>query len=94
MADLDPKALIDMPGAGAAQKAVRDAGAWDEGLAPGAVHYEVMVFATVTFRQIVRVKASSEAIAMDIAGAEAVRQGAWDWSRPDTDDIDHTEIYQ
>ena len=58
--DLDPKELIDIPGAGRAEVACRAAGAWDEGRAPNAVAWEVEVWATVTVSQRVKVRAMSE----------------------------------
>lgn len=81
-----------MPGAGKAEAAVRAAGAWDEARAPGAVTRQVIVYATITAHQIVRVKAASEEAARDLAKAKAVKDGAWDYSRPEIPDIDEAEV--
>lgn len=80
--DLDPKELIDIPGAGRAEAACRAAGAWDEGRAPDAVAWEVEVWATVTVSQRVKVRAMSEGEAMRLAICQAnADQAEWVWEK-------------
>ena len=82
MSDLNPHDLINLPGAGRAEEAVRKAGAWDEGIAPDAVDWRVTVYATVTVTQEVSVRAATEAIAKRLGtiAAESA-QGNWEWDR-------------
>ena len=79
---LDPKELIDIPGAGRAEVACRAMGAWDESRAPGAGVWRVEVWATVTVTQTVTVSAETEEEAERLAVCQArADQGEWVWER-------------
>lgn len=80
MSMVDVKDLIDIPGAGRAEVALRAIGAWDDERAPGAVEWDVTVFATMEAVQTMTVRALTEAEAKKLVAAKAMDRDRWDIS--------------
>ncbi len=79
MSDVNIKDLINIPGAGRAEVALRAVGAWDDGRAPDAVEWQVTVYATVAARQTIVVRAVSSADAEKLARVRALDNPIWDF---------------
>lgn len=78
MITVDPKDLIDIPGAGRAEVACRAAGAWDEERAEDAAEWSVDVYAAAPVVWSGMVRAVSEEDARRIAIAKAHAEGRWE----------------
>lgn len=78
MSIVDVKDLIDIPGAGRAEVALRAIGAWDDERAPGAVKWIVTVYASVPAAQQVTVRAATREEAEKLGQARAVERGNWE----------------
>ncbi len=85
MTDLNPKDLIEIPGAGRAEVACRATGAWDEGRAPDALTWEVEVWAVTTVTQMVKVRARTQEEAGRLAKCQASADADWRLSRHDVE---------
>lgn len=90
MADIDLHQLANQPGFGAAQKALKDAGHWDEAAAPGMKRFEIIVKARtyLTVSTEVEVTARDRAEAIKAAKVKAVDHGFWEVE----DDLEENEI--